>query len=414
MHSAIPFRSMHYGYKTNHTIDMIKNSLIIIPCNVSWNWSTDYINQTARILGKTNTVICIFWIDARSIKEHILGKKKLPLFFESIEHGVIGYHAVHILPFRRFKFVYNLNIYINIKIVQWYCFFLSLRRKFTRRIVWFFDPICYPIIRAFPKKWFYLYDCIDYFRGDPILSKKERNILVKHEDALIHAANVMTVNSKALYTLHSSTRKEIYVVPQGFRLDEFKLISWQKNTSFPKDKPIIGYVGALNSRLNHRLLVELAIRLPHCQFALVGPPQEDDTALGKAYLTYAREQLFILPNVTVIFGVGKNEIKGIISQFTIGMIPYDASQDFNQYCYPMKLFEYFYMGKPVISTPIEELKRFPKFVKIGATVQEWEEHIRALLSKPWPKKYQEEQRKLAVANSWEKKVEAIGKVIRNA
>ena len=75
----------------------------------------------------------------------------------------------------------------------------------------------------------------------------------------------------------------------------------------------------------------------------------------------------------------------------------------------MKLFEYFYLGKPVISTPIEELKRFPKFVKIGKTAKEWEKHIKFLLSKPWP--YQKEQKKLAKENSWKSKIEVISKII---
>ena len=106
-------------------------------------------------------------------------------------------------------------------------------------------------------------------------------------------------------------------------------------------------------------------------------------------------------------------IKEVIKNFDIGIIPYDVSHDFNRYCYPMKLFEYFYMGKPVISTPIDELKRFPKFVKIGESSIDWEKHIKSLLSMSWPVKYKEEQKKLAEENSWENKIEAINKVLLN-
>ena len=78
----------------------------------------------------------------------------------------------------------------------------------------------------------------------------------------------------------------------------------------------------------------------------------------------------------------------------------------------MKLFEYFFLGKPVVSTPIEELKRFPKFVKIGNTNEEWEKHIKNLLSKPWPKENQKQQRKLSEENSWRKKVAKITNVMQ--
>ena len=65
------------------------------------------------------------------------------------------------------------------------------------------------------------------------------------------------------------------------------------------------------------------------------------------------------------------------------------------------------MGLPVISTPIEELKRFPKFVKIGKNPGEWSKYTNDLLSKIWSKKHKEEQRRLAEQNSWEIKVNMI-------
>ena len=73
----------------------------------------------------------------------------------------------------------------------------------------------------------------------------------------------------------------------------------------------------------------------------------------------------------------------------------------------MKLFEYFYVGKPVVSVDIIELKRFPKFVKIANSTNDWEKVISALLSKPWPKKIKEAQIKLAKENSWENKIAQV-------
>jgi len=69
------------------------------------------------------------------------------------------------------------------------------------------------------------------------------------------------------------------------------------------------------------------------------------------------------------------------------------------------------MGKPVVSTNIEELKRFPKFVKIGKNAEEWDKIIKKLLKKPWPKRHRNEQRKIAIENSWENKISAILKFI---
>ena len=115
---------------------------------------------------------------------------------------------------------------------------------------------------------------------------------------------------------------------------------------------------------------------------------------------------------SIIWGKSKQkDIPSIIDSFDIGIIPYDTNIDFNKYCYPMKTFEYFYLGKPIVSTPIKELERFPLFIKTGQSVQTWEENIQNILAKPWPKKHQRQQRQLAIDNSWSNKIEAMSQII---
>lgn len=77
----------------------------------------------------------------------------------------------------------------------------------------------------------------------------------------------------------------------------------------------------------------------------------------------------------------------------------------------MKLFEYFYAEKPVISTPIEELKYFPKLVKIGKNSDEWKNHIDSLIQKKWPNDLKNLGKKLTKDNSWENKIEKISSLL---
>jgi hypothetical protein len=174
-----------------------------------------------------------------------------------------------------------------------------------------------------------------------------------------------------------------------------------------KGKPIIGYIGGMNYRLDFGLLDHLAARNPHFRFVLVGPIQENDSYHFRTIVQPQLTALFRHPNVMHIPYIAKDQIPGMIKQFNVAMIPYDVKLDFNKYCYPMKLFEYFYMGKPVLATPIEELKRFPKYVKIGSTAKEWEKNIQEILFKPWPTSYQKEQKRLAITNSWEEKINVV-------
>ncbi len=388
------------------------NSVIVIPCNAPWEWSTDYINQTARLLSKTNTVICIFWLDALSIREHIFSATKKPVFFKQIEPGILGYYMIHLLPFRRFDYIYSLNISLNLFVVKAYIYLLNLQRKFAKKIIWFFDPVCYPVILQFSQAWISVYDCIDYFRGSILLSRKQKKQLILEEDVLIKKSTLVVVNSHILYKLHSAVRGNIVVVSQGFRLKEFQNTD-AHTIVLPKDKPIIGYIGALNYRLDYSLLVSLAKKMPNFQFAFIGPLQVDGTPQDQSTLRKAQDALFALKNVTVIFGVDKNEIQNIISQINIGIIPYRIDMKFNTYCYPMKLFEYFYMGKPVISTQIEELKRFPKYILIGSRVEEWKLHIKNLLATSWSVANKRDQKKLAMDNTWEEKISHILAIIES-
>ena len=103
----------------------------------------------------------------------------------------------------------------------------------------------------------------------------------------------------------------------------------------------------------------------------------------------------------------KSETYRIIDEFDIAIIPYDINFEFNRFCYPMKLFEYFYLKKPVVSTQIEELNRFSPIVKIGKDATEWGKMISGILSTTWSKENQQKQRSFSKANSWEKKINNI-------
>jgi glycosyltransferase involved in cell wall biosynthesis len=237
--------------------------------------------------------------------------------------------------------------------------------------------------------------------------------LRKQENDLIARSRIMTVNSRILYQLHKKKRNDIHLVPQGFRMNEFDgSVKKIKNIKHFQ-KPTIGMVGVINYRIHYQLVRQLAKRNPGWNFVLWG--HRDGMLYNSVYNVekYMRA-LQSLPNVT--FGESRTagETYSKIRSFDICMIPYNISYDSNIYCHPMKVFEYFYIGKPVIATPIKELRRFAPYVRTGKTVSEWEKHIHYFLSLPWPSSYRKEQRRLAAENSWEKKISAVNLIISEA
>jgi len=389
---------------------MIKNWFIVIPSFYK-EQTTDYQNQTAKTLAKKNSVALYvlytqqeteyqasyfsYFSKYGKLKKIIQYKERLPQYFPP-----------NPLPFVRYQKIRQLNEILNLIILRAY---LLLRGKISfnsKTVLWIFDPQSSSLIPFFNLFDLTIFDCVDYFSSP---NSKEKKIIKQQEKKLAKNADIMVVNSNSLFSFHKKHRKDIKVVPQGFRLKDFIKPASPKYR-FQKNRPLIGYLGGINHRLDYSLLEELIKRNAKWNFALWGPIQRSGED-GKTKQSFTK--LFEFPNVTHGMSKNKKEIPGIIAQFDVCLIPYDASQDFNKFCYPMKLFEYFYMGKPTVSTPIEELKRFPKYVKIGKDAREWEKHIKNLLSKPWPNKFKQEQRKLAEENSWKHKIEAISQVIED-
>ena len=377
---------------------MIKNSIIIIPNIMNSDEVCDFLFQTASILSKKNYVYVIHnkSFSIKEIIQNLLFNKKQEIV--SKKNKITYLTPVEILPFQRLKVIKRINKSIYFKGLQIY---LSLKHiTAQRKIFWMFFPHLNSLTKKVFSSWKIIYDCVDYFQH---LSTTMR----QQEINLIQAADLVFVNSKTLLKFHSKYKGgEIFLVPQGFRLQSFtkkvtKVKKWGVN------KPVLGFIGGIRNRLDFKLIYNLAQNNPHWTIILWGP------ILSFSGENKPKKEIQKLKKMkSIIWGKSKQkDIPSIIDSFDIGIIPYDTNIDFNKYCYPMKTFEYFYLGKPIVSTPIKELERFPLFIKTGQSVQTWEENIQNILAKPWPKKHQRQQRQLAIDNSWSNKIEAMSQII---
>ncbi len=375
---------------------MIKRNIVIVPFSLPWDWSADYQWQTCLVLAKTYLVIVYVHNDAR-----FFSKSRPDQKFPRLKN-IIFFQPRYPIPFRRLTIIEKLNQIINLTYLSW-------RYGRGRRVLlWIFDPVFwfYPKIRLLYPWVISFYDCVDY-----VWHKERglRGLLQFAEQTLIRSVDYFFVNSHILARLHLHIRKPTAIVPQGFRLSEFQR-PLPAHTTFPNDKPIIGFVGALDVRIDFCLLTALIRRNPQWLFVIWGQIQVV-SELERLYVQGQMQTIMRRHNVIVGSSKDRREIPSIIKQFDVGIIPYDMRLPVVKYSYPMKLFEYFYMKKPVISTPIEELKRFLRCVRIGFSVKEWEDHIEKILSNLWTIQYKNEQKNMAKINSWENKIHEIMRAI---
>jgi glycosyltransferase involved in cell wall biosynthesis len=253
-------------------------------------------------------------------------------------------------------------------------------------------------------KYFSLFDCVEYFSS---INPKIDKIIKKKTDLLIKNSHLFFVNSATLAKVFSKYKP--ILIPQGFDLVTFENnVKTKIKIHLPAGKPIIGYTGSINYRLDYELLNKVVKTHPNWNFVFIGSKQANSIEDNLLQTEFWQRKLFENPNVFVFKNQPKKNLPAIISHFNICLIPYISNIKFNKYCFPMKIFEYFYMGKPVVSTPIEELVQFKPYVKIISSAKDMSNAIEKLiLPTTWPKSYYKAEKKLAIQNSWYIKISNI-------
>lgn len=391
---------------------MISNNLIVILSNLPWKWTTEYVNQTALHLRKQNIVVCFFWFEALSIKEHVYKKKSIRLLYK-ISTDLYGYNSIHFLPFRRFSTISQLNLYTNLFLIYIISVWFIFRHHLTNKIVWIFDPRLARSALFFKSfGYFLLYECVDYWIGSTLDSLEAKQIK-NNEQQLLQRSDLAITDSHTLQKVHQKVRHDIALVPLGFRLDTFqKKMRNIHPIVLPKGKPILGFGGGISYRIDFRFLKQLAKRNPQWNIVLVGPILEIGNEKTVMYVNKKLQELSKLKNFFRYPDTPKNSIPSVLKQFDIGIIPYDRKLLWNTYSFPMKIFEYFYIGKPVVSMPIEELRRYNEFVYIGRSINEWEQAIFEILKSSWPHRKKIGQRQLALKNSWFNNIRSIDLILQ--
>lgn len=380
---------------------MIKNGCIILPDPQKSVEICDFIAQTAKLLAQDNRVFIIKEANPIALSELVCRLFKHQQ--SELPGNMCGYKVIRpifILPFTRFTSITNTNYVLYYLIFQIYLL-LSYFISSNKIVFWFFFPHTYRY--TFRQFWVH-YDCVDIHPENSIIPK----IGGKTYQLLLRTNSISCIAMSQHRLLETLTNKTIHLVPQGFALPDFEP---EIKTKYfrKKTKPIIGFVGALSDRIDYELLLDLVSNNPQWRFEFWGPVQTFFTDFER--VANITKELKRCKNVFMMGNIPRANLYKKMKDFDIGIIPYETKSVLNQYCYPMKLIEYFYCGIPVVATPIPELKRFPKLVTTASDTSEWKDAITSLLSRPWSTINQKEQLSFCHENTWQLKINAILSVL---
>lgn len=372
---------------------------IIIPEINDQNSMCDYLNQSAAILSQKKFPTYIFYLN---------NPPKFTQPIVQLSPQLYAFTPLKIFPLNRYRFFQNINIFLSFNLLYLYCLF----KYHSRPIFWIFYPQVATLLQKSLPPHALIHDIIDFFTSSNHQTnqklKSQKKYLLKKSDLVTSISHSFKENYHQIIP-----QTKIHLVPQGFKLIQSTQNIHPQIKSLQKLKNRVGFIGAINNRLDFPLLFKLISSTPNFNYIFVGPLVPDINVSPKN-LNKLIPQLLSFSNVIHITQIPKNQISQFIQLFDVATIPYDIKDDFNRLCCPMKLFEYFAAGKPVLATPIEELKFYSPYVGVSNNYLAWKNQIEKLLSRPWPKKFQQCQLSLAQKNTWSNKLNHILKLAQKS
>jgi len=241
--------------------------------------------------------------------------------------------------------------------------------------------------------WKLVYDCMDLHTGflnSSALTQRDERQLLQNSDLVL-------ASSHTLYEHVKGVNGKTILVPNGTDYLFFNQAKEQIEIEAITDlsKPIIGYYGAIANWFDTNLVGELASTHPEWTFLLIG-------STDLAYL----EPLESLSNVHLLGEMPYSELPAYLSNFDVCIIPFRKTP-LTQATNPVKLFEYLSAGKPIVSTRLDEISRYEKYVRLAQTTKEWEDAIMESHAEEKTTEILNKRFNYAMENSWEKRTRSI-------
>jgi glycosyltransferase involved in cell wall biosynthesis len=180
----------------------------------------------------------------------------------------------------------------------------------------------------------------DYLDDLSIFREADRGLPVRrtvsyYHEIMLRRADVVTCSNRLL--VDRVSRPDTLLVENGVDLNRFRP-EGEVASDLPRDRPVIGYHGAVATWFDLDLLTDLVALLPDYVFVVVGPIE---AGLG--------DRLPAAPNLFWLGSRSSDEIDRYVRGFDVGIIPF-VVDEMTEAVTPLKLFEYLASGTPVVST----------------------------------------------------------------
>ncbi|MEW6558533.1 MAG: glycosyltransferase, partial [Elusimicrobiota bacterium] len=228
--------------------------------------------------------------------------------------------------------------------------------QFHNFILFLWNPLSEGIIGKLGEN-LLVFDAIDNWLEHPELNYAKKEIEQGYQKIKKEADLIFTV-SESLKSFFIDSKNEVYCISNGVNIDYFRT---QKIENIPEDmknitKPIVGYAGKIQDRIDVDLVEFVAENLPQINFAFIGQIINKKTI--KSLLQYK--------NIHYLGDKHYSLLPRYLSFFDICIIPHKVST-LTVSMNPLKLYEYLAAVKPVVTTNIAGVNVFKDIIIIAKT-----------------------------------------------
>jgi glycosyltransferase involved in cell wall biosynthesis len=236
-----------------------------------------------------------------------------------------------------------------------------------------------------------IYDCHDLLSG---FGRIAPEIVAQEEDAM-RAADVVLFSASGLLEEHCSREPELRrkskLLRNAVGIDFFHV-----RPDSPPNAAV--YAGALESWFDADAVHSAAVQNPNCRFLLAGPMDSPHLRALQA-----------LPNVEFMGELRYPQIPEFLARGRVGLIPFFVNR-LTLATNPIKLYEYFAFGMPVVSAPLPEVEAFGDLVYIARGPAEFAAAVKCALEEDDPAR-RERRRQTAQRENWAARASQIESLI---
>lgn len=372
-----------------------------IVCHSFPAWDTPYIKSTIELLKQLSKDHRVVMIDYHYTLKDLIFNKFAPvqqiLGLKSRVRSIqtdYGWMEVistpPVLPInwikskRLFEMAAKLNSWLVGKTIQKQ---LKKLGVFKYTLINAFNPVYgYHSMKTFkPQK--SIYYCYDEISGTEWSGKHGAS----YEQKFMPLVDEVICTSSKLQQNKAALAKEVKFIPNGVNLDIFLAPHSEKSSS----SHTIGYIGAIDSRIDFELVDFCAKSLAEYEFQFFGPVKTELPKLPK--------------NVKFMGAVEQNSLPEKIQNFTIGLIPF-VKNKLTEAIYPLKINEYLAMGKPVVATNFSDLSDFSKVAEVAENQEDFLKAIKKSIK--YNSRIKTQKRiDFAKQNSWENRAKEFARAI---